>query len=124
MDIFKDIIDNYGQNFSQEDLDKTKQTYSKSNARAFETLAQKMNMLENISTFDLPSDYVVRQQEKMKALTLPEAQGLIKKYIDPNKMVYVIIGDAATQMDRLNACGLGQPIQLDRDAVPVSQVLN
>ncbi len=124
VDIFKDIIDNYGQNFSQEDLDKTKQTYSKSNARAFETLAQKMNMLENISTFDLPSDYVVRQQEKMKALTLPEAQGLIKKYIDPNKMVYVIIGDAATQMDRLNACGLGQPIQLDRDAVPVSQVLN
>ena len=46
VDIFKDIIENYGQNFTEEDLDKTKQTFTKSNARAFETLAQKMNMLD------------------------------------------------------------------------------
>ena len=81
-------------------------------------------MLENISTFDLPSDYVVREQEKMKGLTLSQAKDLINKYINPGQLIYVIVGDAATQMHRLKDCGLGTPVQLDRDAVPVTEVLN
>ena len=34
---------------------------------------------------------------------------LAKKYIDPNRMYYVIAGDAKTQMEPLEKIGFGKP---------------
>jgi len=33
----------------------------------------------------------------------------------------VVVGDAATQLDRLEGLGYGRPILLDREAVPVQR---
>ena len=40
-------------------------------------------------------------------------------YIKPGEMFYLIVGDAATQMDRLSDLGFGEPIQLDANGDPL-----
>ena len=35
-------------------------------------------------------------------------------------MIYVVVGDAATQLEQLKELGLGDPVLLDADGNPVS----
>ena len=121
--LFKEILDEYKEDYSDEDLEKTKTAKIKGNALEFETLNDKMSILLNISTFDLPEDYMKKDEEVLTSLTLDEAKALIGKYINPEKMIYVVVGDAATQAPRLKDIGLGDPIMLDREGVPVEAVL-
>ncbi len=122
--IFKDLLSDYQKSFSEEDLVKTRNVLTKRNARAFETLRQKMGILENISTFDLPLDYIEQNEKVVNGMTLDRAKELIDKYINPERMIYLVVGDAKTQADRLKSVGLGNPIMLDKEGVPVEVMPN
>lgn len=115
IELFKEILDGYAKDFSQEDLDKTKSSLIRSNARAFETLGDKMGILLNISTYDLPLDYLKKQEKVVTEMTLPQAKQLITKFVDSGKLVYMVTGDAKTQLERVNEAGLGKAIMLDRN---------
>lgn len=52
-------------------------------------------------------------------MTVEEIKALADRYLDPEEMVWLVVGDAATQLDRLTALGLGEPVLLDRDGRPV-----
>jgi zinc protease len=108
-----DILASFGTNYSDEDLNVTKGFTLKSGARAFETLGAKLNMIAEISDFGLPEDYVLQRQSEVKALTVGEVKRLYREYVHPDKMIYLIVGDKATQFERLEALGLGQPILLN-----------
>jgi zinc protease len=110
--IIKDILENYGDQFNQEDLEVTKSFMIKSNARAFETLQSKLNMLRDISNFNLPESYIKTNEAAAKSMTLEEIQTLISNYINPDQCIYLVVGDAKTQLDKLNDIGLGSPILL------------
>lgn len=115
IELFKEIIDGYGKDYSQEDLDKTKSSLIRSSARAYETLGDKMGILMNISTYSLPLDYLKKQEKVVTDMTLPQAKQLITKFVDGGKLVYMITGDAQTQVERLKDVGLGKVIMLDRN---------
>jgi len=87
----------------------------KSNARKFETMGSKLQMLQEISNYNRPKNYVLKQEETVRNITVPEIQTLAQKYVDPNKMYYLIVGDAATQLDRLEQLGFGKPVILNKD---------
>ena len=110
--IIKDILENYGDQFNQEDLEVTKSFMIKSNARAFETLQSKLNMLRDISNFNLPESYIKTNEAAAKSMTLEEIQTLISNYINPDQCIYLVVGDAKTQLDKLNDIGLGSPVLL------------
>ena len=58
----------------------------------------------------------IKQREEMtRDMTLEEHKMLAQKYIIPSNMIYVIAGDAATQMKQLKELGLGDPVLVDRD---------
>ncbi len=124
VELFKDILDKYKEDYSEEDLETTKSMMLKGNALAFETLNDKMGILENISTYELPVNYIKRDEQVMMDMDLAKAKELIGKYINGNKMVYLVVGDAKTQAERLKEIGLGDPIMLDKEGVPVEQVAN
>ena len=46
----------------------------------------------------------------MKNMTIGEHKAITEKYINPDKMYYVVVGDAATQMKPLEKIGYGKPI--------------
>ncbi|WP_435261306.1 M16 family metallopeptidase [Tenacibaculum sp. nBUS_03] len=111
--LIKKIITEYPTSFSKKDLGTTKSFLIKSNARRFETMRAKLNMLENISTYNLNDDYVKDREKIVNEMTVDKIQELAKKYINPNKMIWLFVGDAETQLDRLNELGFGKPILLN-----------
>lgn len=124
VDLFKEILEGYQTGYNEEDLDVTKNTLLKKNALAFETLNDKMSILQNISTYQLPMDYVKKHEQVIENMSLEEAKNYIGKYINPNRMIYVVIGDAKTQAPRLKEVGLGEPVMLDKDGLPVETMPN
>ncbi|MDX1754184.1 MAG: insulinase family protein, partial [Salinimicrobium sediminis] len=116
VDLVKQILENYPKNFNEQDLEVTKGFMIKSNARKFETLGSKLQMLREISNFNRPKDFVLQQEETVRKITVPQINALAEKYVDPNKMYYLIVGDAATQLDRLEQLGFGKPVLLNGEA--------
>ncbi len=110
----KKIVTEYPTNFSEKDLATTKGFLIKSNARRFETMGAKLNMLENISAYNLSADYVKDREKIVNEMTIEKVQELAKKYVNPNKMIWLFVGDAETQLDRLNELGFGKPILLNK----------
>jgi zinc protease len=108
-----DILKDYGDTYTDRDLDVTKSFLIKSKARSFETLAAKLTMLENISRFGLAQNYVIEQDQIVNDMDIPKIKSLAKKYITPNKMNYVIVGDAETQLEGLTELGFGEPVLLN-----------
>ena len=110
VNIFKSEMEKYRETIPQEYVDFTKSALLKGNARNFETLGSLLNMLSNISTFNLPADYIKQEEAFVKGLTVEKQIELAKKYIDPSRMYYVVAGDALTQLKELEKVGLGKPV--------------
>ena len=104
-----------------DDLSLVKSTLLKSDAGRFETLQQLSGMLSPIVMYGLPFDYISQREAVVQSLTLEEHKALSQKYLHPEEMVYVIVGDKETQFDKLKELGLGDPILLDKDAKQVKK---
>lgn len=110
--LIKQILQDYNVTFSETDLATTKGFLIKSNARAFETANAKLGMLDNISKYDWAPDYVKAREQIVKTMTLEQIKALSQKYLDPNKMIWLVVGDAKTQLPRLKELGFGEPVLL------------
>ena len=111
--LVKDILSQYPSTFSENDLLTTKSYLIKSNARAFETANAKLNMLSNISNYNLEPNYIEKREEIVNNMSIDKIKSLAEKYVDPNKMIWLFVGDAKTQLNRLKKLGYGEPILLD-----------
>jgi len=112
--IFKDEIEKYRQGISDEDLEFTKNALIKSNARNFETLGALHGMLTSISGYNLPFDYIKKEESIVKSMTAESHKALAQKFLQPENMYYVVVGDAATQLQSLEKIGLGKPILIEQ----------
>ncbi|MDH5466831.1 MAG: insulinase family protein [Candidatus Aminicenantes bacterium] len=108
--IFRDLMLKYREGIAPEDLKFTKDALIKSNARSFETLGSLLGMLNNIATYNLPEDYIKQREAFVETLTAEHHKELAQKHIDPDRMIYLVVGDAAKQMKTLEKLGLGKPI--------------
>ncbi|MBT8487839.1 MAG: insulinase family protein [Gemmatimonadetes bacterium] len=114
-EIFRDEIARYRDGITPEDLQFTRSAMIASNARRFETLGALRSMLGSIARYDLPHDYIQREEEVVAGMTLDRHRELARRYIDLDRMIYLVVGDAETQLDRLKELGFGDPILLDRN---------
>ena len=108
--IFKELMEQYRNGITEEELQFSQNALIKSNARAFETLRALTGMLSNIAQYNLPVDYVKDQETIVKEMTLERIKELADKYIVPEKMFYVVAGDAKTQLKSLKKIGFGKPV--------------
>jgi len=110
--IYKNVLENYREGISQDDMDFTKNALIKSNSRRFETIGSLLSMLSSISKYSLPVDYVLKEEEVVRSMTPERHKQLAQKYIKPDQMIYVIAGDASTQLKPLQKIGYGAPVLL------------
>ncbi|MFT6881548.1 MAG: zinc protease [Marinoscillum sp.] len=120
LDTFKEVIGNYGETYDPIDLEKTQMSMIKENTRKFETLGSLLGILQNISTYDLPQDYIDEEQRIVTNMTLEKVQSTVDEFMDLNNMIYLIIGDKETQLEGLKVNGVGNPILLDKYGNPVA----
>lgn len=115
LEIFRDEIASYRDGISDEDLQFTKDALVKSNARRFETLGALMSMINQVSNYDRPVDYVKQREQFILGLSKEQHKKLAVQYLPVDNMIYLVVGDAETQLERLKDLGLGDPILLEVD---------
>ena len=120
LEIIRDLLDDYGPAFDEEDLAATKSFLLKTNARAFETLGNKLGILADMSAYGFPADYLLRREGVVQEMTVDRIRELAAEHLDRGRFIWLVVGDARTQLERLSALGLGAPIRLDRSAEPVA----
>lgn len=107
--IFRDEMEKYRNGISENDLQFIKNCMVRSNALRFETNGSLVGMLSTMSKYGFPDDYIKREEEIIMNITLEEHKAITDKYIIPDKMYWVIVGDAATQLKPLEKIGFGKP---------------
>jgi zinc protease len=115
LEIFKELIGQYKNTFTEEDLAVTQNMIIKGNSRKFETLDQLLGMLTTMSQFDLAANYIDQQQNYVTGLKLDNIHKNIDQYFDEQSMIYLVVGDAKTQLARMKDFGYGEPIVLNTD---------
>ncbi|WP_298766274.1 pitrilysin family protein [uncultured Polaribacter sp.] len=110
----KKILEDYPNTFSNKDLETTKSFLIKSNARAFETAGAKLRMLSNISNYGMDANYVSNREKVVQNMTTAKIKELANKYVNPSKMIWLVVGDAETQLARMKELGYGEPILLNK----------
>lgn len=112
--IFRDEISKYKEGISPEDLEFTKNALVKSNARRFETQGSLLGMLQEMNTYNLPANYIEKEEAIVQNMTLEQHKSLANKYLDASKMAYLVVGDAATQFEQFKKMGFDEVKLLDK----------
>jgi len=121
MKTFMEELTRYRMGISGEDLKFTKNALIKSNTRRFETLGALRSMLDKMATYNLPEDYIKKQEAVVQNMTVEQHKQLAEKYITPDKMIYLVVGDAETQSKRLRELGIGEIVLLDKDGIEIKK---
>lgn len=111
--LIREILSSYKESLTDKDLQLTKGFFLKSNARRFETPNAKLSILSNISAYSLPKDYIGARTQQLVSLDLKTMKDITERYIQPDKMYYLVVGDAKTQLPRIESLGLGKPVLIN-----------
>lgn len=79
----------------------------KENAAAFEMPDARLDLLSEMTVDGLPVDDLKRQEQLLKRMTLPEAKACTVTGWIIDRMFFVVVGDAASQLDRIRKSGIG-----------------
>jgi predicted Zn-dependent peptidase len=77
----------------------------------FETTGDISRRLEEVLVYHLPDDYFSRYVPNIEAVTAPDVQRVARKYIQPDKLAVVVVGDRAKIEPGIRALNLG-PINI------------
>lgn len=113
IELIRDIVGNYGEDFTQEELDIMKGALIRGQALKNETLRDKLGMLNEMSGYEYADDFRAQNAKAVEALTLEEFKSFAAKYMRPDAMNYLVVGDAETQAEGLKELGYGDPIMLN-----------
>lgn len=112
MKIIWNVLQDYPRIFDQETLDNTTHTMLLSGLDQFEKPDALLDMLVRMHIYGLPSDYVSRQRAVLETITLDQAERYIGKWLDYSQMVFVVVGDAKTQLPKIRAAGFGKVVEV------------
>ena len=113
LELLRDQIRDYAETFTQHDVDVTQNQILKGNTRAFESLNAKLGLLRRMSRLGLPPDFLEHDQRTLLEMTQDDFREVITTYLDESRMIYVVVGDAETQLARIAEVGYGEPVLLD-----------
>ncbi|RAJ11931.1 M16 family metallopeptidase [Olleya aquimaris] len=112
LEIIKDMVNDYKNSFTDTEVELTKNKILKGNTRAYESLGAQLGILRRISKYNKSNNFLDQDQDELINMTLADYKAIIDKYITEEDMVYLVVGDKATQFEQVKQ--LGKPVvQLD-----------
>lgn len=116
---FVNEIKGYRDNgITPEELAFTRNSIGQSEALDYETPGQKANLLQQIITYNLQSDFVKRQQDIISGLTQEHVAELAKTHLPFENMQILVVGDKAVINESLVALGY-KIVELDTEGNPL-----
>lgn len=101
-----------------EELVFMKNAIGQRDALRYETGMQKAGFIQRMLQYNLPANYVDQQNKILQNITKPEIDALAKKYINPNKMNMVLVGDKARILPGLQKTGY-EIVELNIEGKPL-----
>jgi zinc protease len=120
LQLMRDLYENYKATFTDKEMEITKNKVIKGNTRAFESFDAKLNLLRQMSKRQLPHDYVEKSQQELIEMSLKDFHKIIDQYMNQNQMLYLVVGDARTQLARVARLVNGQVTVLNIYGEPVN----
>lgn len=111
--IIMDELKKYSEGgITSEELEFTKNAMAQADALKYESPQQKLGFIKRILDYNLDKTYVAKQGEIIKTITKGEIDELAKKNLPYNNMVILIVGDKASNFEKLSKLGY-EIIELD-----------
>lgn len=107
------IFKHYGPEFSELEKEITQNKIVKESTRTYESAFAKLSLLRNISKFGRSKRYIEEDQQTLLSMEVNDFKEVIEKYMNVDDLVFVVVGDAATQLEEVNKFGRGDAILLD-----------
>ena len=105
---------------TQQELEVNKQSFIRRFPAGFETVGGISNQLANLVTYGLPDSYFNDYIANINNVTIQDVNRVANKYLDPDKMAIVIVGDRKLIEPGLKE--LGRPINfIDTEGNPVTK---
>lgn len=95
-----------------DELDFTRNAMAQSDALKYESPFQKLAFIKRIVDYKLDKSYVSKQSDILKTITKPEIDNLIIKNIPYHKMIILVVGDKASNYEKLTKIGY-EMVELD-----------
>ena len=92
---------------TREELELGRASLTRGYPRSFETADQIARAAAQLSLYDLPDDYFTQFVPKVLALTEDDVTAIAAKYIDPARLLSVVVGDREKVLPSLRALDLG-----------------
>jgi zinc protease len=117
-EIFKEIRGMVEAPVSEEELQKAKDALANSLPGAFESSADAVNNFANVFLYGLGLDYYSRYAEQVNAVTGEQTLEVARKYLVPEDMVVIAVGDRARIEPELRRLNLGAIEVRDAEGQP------
>ena len=95
-----------------DELEFTKNAMAQSDALKYESPFQKLSFVKRLIDFGLDKSFVSKQSEILKTIKKSEIDALAKKNLPYNKMAILVVGDKASNFEKLSKLGY-EIIELD-----------
>lgn len=114
VEIMKEMKNFRDGGITDEELSFTKNAMSQSDALKYETPMQKLFFIKRIMDYNLDKDYVSKQTGILNSIGKAEINDLAKKYLPVDKLVIFVLGDKATNLDKVKKLGY-EVVELDNE---------
>ncbi len=93
----------------------TKDSLGMSARRQYEATGALVGLLDNVMKLGFPDDYPARRLAELDAASVDRLNALARKWIHPEAMVILVVGDKSKVGAKLAELGYGTPIELDTE---------
>ncbi len=104
---------NGGRPIETDELDKVKQQQILELPGAHETMNAVGNLFGDLLQLGLPLNFYNDYVSRVRALTIPELEGCARELLNPDEMIWMIVGDGATLEPALRELGIGDVVRMD-----------
>lgn len=106
-----------------EELEKVKTNQVLSLPGQWETNASVTSSLASMVRYDLPDDYYQTYDANVRNLSLEEVRAVSTQVVKPGEVNWFMVGDRAKIIEKLDALGFDQVIEIDADGNPKTPTL-
>jgi zinc protease len=118
-EMFRELEKYVNSGITDEELQFTKNAMAQSDALKYESPMQKLGFIKRVLDYNLSKDYVAKQAEILHAINREEINALAKKLLPYNKMLIVVVGDKASNFEKLKALPF-EITEIDASGKPVN----
>lgn len=123
-EFFKEINGMHSNPLSREELKMAKDNWALSLPGLFETSPAVAGTMAGLYIYNLPNDYYSKLPGRIDSVTAQEVEAVATKYLKPDNMVVVAVGDKAKIEPEFQKLNLGPIEELDWEANPVGTPTN